>query len=71
MNALHVHIFKADGSVSLESSTNGFLVIDDADEFKGSQIKIMVDPRHCPALERAIAAFNSAWMEFQTKEAAE
>lgn len=71
MNAIHIHIFEASGTLSLKKSVTGFIVVDDSDEFKGNQITIIVDPRHHDAMNRAIAAFNLAWTESQTKEAAE
>ena len=63
MNALHIHIFEASGTLSLKKSVTGFIVVDDSDEFKGNQITIIVDPRHHDAMNRAIAAFNRAWFE--------
>ena len=63
MNALHIHIFQAGGTLSLRKSVTGLIVVDDSDEFKGDQITIIVDPRHHDAMNRAIAAFNRAWFE--------
>lgn len=69
MDALHIHIFEASGTLSLEPTVSGFLVIDNDDEFKGNRISILVDAQHRAAIDRAIVAFNRAWSGHQSAEA--